>query len=315
MLKTYGFSVCGQSHKKNNKPCQDAHKIKCINDNTVIAAVADGVGSAEFSEFGARIAVETVVDCCSCRIKESNKIDLIRNAYSVALEKIESKAVEDGNPAYAYDTTLSMVICSDNHIWYGHAGDGGIIGLSTGGEYFSITTPQKGVDMTSVIPLRAGIEYWDIGEASYDCASVVLVTDGILEALTPYLLRQENKYIYIPLVMLLADRECYGCDNENMAVMIDKLINMRMSDLEFDECVTNGLKSKFDNYKKIQASISQFRYPLQLMNAIQDDITAVGVVDMKIELATKDEAYYLEPNWSHLQELWQKKFYPHLFQE
>lgn len=315
MLKTYGFSICGQSHKKNNKPCQDAHKIERINDNIVIAAIADGVGSAEFSEFGAQLAVETVVEHCSSRIAESNKIDLIRDAYSIAMEKIKSKAVDEGNPVHAYDTTLSMVIYSDNHVWYGHSGDGGIIGLSTNGEYLSITTPQKGADMVSVIPLRAGADYWDIGKSTSDYASVILVTDGVLDALTPYLLRQENKYIYIPLAMLFADRACYNCNGKEMVTMIEKLMNMNMSDLEFDKCITNGLKTKFVSYQKIQTSISLYRYPLQLIKDIQDDMTAVGIVDMTVKLDAKKSPYYLEPNWQHLQVLWQKKFYPNLFQE
>ena len=96
---------------------------------------------------------------------------------------------------------------------------------------------------------------------------------------------------------------------------IKKLMESEMSEQEFDACMSKGLSCKFDNYEKILESILLYRYPLYLMNAIQDDMTAVGIIDMEKRLHSQCEDYYCEPDWQNLQKLWQKKFYPELFQE
>jgi serine/threonine protein phosphatase PrpC len=54
-------SVCGASHEKTGQPCQDAHHWAALPDGTVLAAVADGAGSAALSEIGATVATQTAV--------------------------------------------------------------------------------------------------------------------------------------------------------------------------------------------------------------------------------------------------------------
>jgi serine/threonine protein phosphatase PrpC len=54
-------SVCGTSHQKRSQPCQDAHCWQITPEGVLIAAVADGAGSATFGEVGAQIAVRTTV--------------------------------------------------------------------------------------------------------------------------------------------------------------------------------------------------------------------------------------------------------------
>ena len=43
---TYGFSVQGKSHIKNNTVCQDFNKFGQLKSGVYIGIVADGVGSA-----------------------------------------------------------------------------------------------------------------------------------------------------------------------------------------------------------------------------------------------------------------------------
>lgn len=51
-------SVIGTSHQRTGEPCQDASLCTMRNDGTLICAVSDGAGSAQYAEVGARIAVE-----------------------------------------------------------------------------------------------------------------------------------------------------------------------------------------------------------------------------------------------------------------
>ncbi len=59
-------SVIGTSHVTGGTPCQDAHICEVIEDvdgdQVLIVAVADGAGSALFSDRGAQLACRTIVD-------------------------------------------------------------------------------------------------------------------------------------------------------------------------------------------------------------------------------------------------------------
>ena len=172
MVLNYGFSITGKSHLKRNIVCQDSHKIKKMDNGWVIAAVADGVGSAENSHIGSKIAVETVVTFCEeCMPYDYNVISIksmMRTAYNYALKCIYREAEKTGNPVESYDTTLTMVIYDGHRIIYGHSGDGAILGLTQYGNYVEITSPQKGADLVSVLPLRAGYTQWVIDSYEED---------------------------------------------------------------------------------------------------------------------------------------------------
>ena len=61
ILKIGGVSITGFSHFEENIPCQDAHAYKIKDQSRIIAAVADGAGSARLSHIGAQAFVDTVV--------------------------------------------------------------------------------------------------------------------------------------------------------------------------------------------------------------------------------------------------------------
>ena len=59
--KIGGVSIAGFSHLEEDIPCQDAHAFRIKDDGQMIAAVADGAGSAHLSHIGAQAFVDTVV--------------------------------------------------------------------------------------------------------------------------------------------------------------------------------------------------------------------------------------------------------------
>ena len=52
-----GASVQGTGHLKFSLPCQDAYAYKALNGSVLVAAVADGLGSAAYAQAGAQLAV------------------------------------------------------------------------------------------------------------------------------------------------------------------------------------------------------------------------------------------------------------------
>lgn len=324
MIIEYGFSVVGKSHIKKGTCCQDSHCIRKLENGWVIAAVADGVGSAKNSHIGSQIAAKTVVEfCVECMPWDYNLISIksmMRTAYNYAYKLILKEAKESGESIESYDTTLSMVIYDGQGIIYGHSGDGAIIGLNTFGDYIVITRPQKGADGVSVIPLRGGYTQWVIDSYDEDLAAVILVTDGMLETICPYLLRDHNKKIeraYVALASFFADPSAIS---EMNASAIRDVIG-RFITAEEDYCVDEFyerlsviLKTHLsEGVDEIIEKYKQNNYPIALMQNEQDDKTVVGLLNTELVLDNREADFYSEPEWDRLQEAWNRKAYPHMY--
>lgn len=97
-----GKSVQGTSHVIGNIPCQDAHRIECLKDGTMVVSVADGHGSMKciYSDKGACIATEVFVEVISELFEQTSDdrerlIHLFRQAGSSDLSKEISKRWEE----------------------------------------------------------------------------------------------------------------------------------------------------------------------------------------------------------------------------
>lgn len=200
-MKSYSFSLIGKNHIIRDIPCQDFNKIAELKDGWMLAVVADGVGSAVYAKEGALVAAETVVSFVQQHFYNQSIHELkflIQDAYYAAMNRISIMAKNAGNSIADYDTTLTCVLYDGQQIVYGHVGDGGIIGLLNTGEYVAVTEAQKGDDGYSVIPLRAGAEYWVCGSHDGPFCALLLATDGIYEGLfAPPLLRLQPQHLFI----------------------------------------------------------------------------------------------------------------------
>ena len=282
----YGMSLIGSSHIKKGSVCQDSSKAQKLINGWIVAAVADGVGSAKYSDIASKIAVDTVIQICNNRINKHTKMDelksIILDAYKTAEKSIEDYAENQNDTITEYDTTLSIVVFDGQKIVYGHSGDGGIVGLTNDGKYIKITSPQKAEDNVCVIPLRAGESSWVIDECNEKLASVLLATDGVYDTFFPYLLKGQQVEIYVPLVRYFMDNNCLMANENNISEIEDRIKEYLQSDA---------------------------------YSSVTDDKTVMVVINPKIMPTFQDEQYYAEPDWNKLQLEWNKKAYPHLYKD
>lgn len=327
MIFNYGFSIVGKSHINKGTCCQDSHMIKELDNGWIIAAVADGVGSAKNSQIGSSIAAKTVVEfCAECMPWDYSVIgikSMLRTAYNYALKQIIKESEKSGEALESYDTTLTTVIYDGHRIIYGHSGDGGIIGLTVYGDYVQITSPQKGVDMISVLPLRSGYTVWTIDSYEEELAAVMIMTDGMLDgALCPYLLKLSNKSeVYTPIATFFADP--LGIPNnkkdfEALRKDIEDFITAKedYSSEVFYSKLENIYTKRFkEKTTDIIDGLKSKNYPCAFMQSVQDDKTMVALINTDIQVDTKEIDFYSEPNWEELQEEWNRRAYPHLYTE
>ncbi len=327
MIESYGFSMTGRSHQSVGLPCQDSHSIVRTDREWVIAAAADGVGSAGNSGKGSRIAVESVTAFCARYLPWDESVigikSMLRTAFNHAFGSILKESERTGNPIESYDTTLSVVLYDGHQVIFGHSGDGGIIGLSSSGEYMPLTRPQKGEDGISVIPLRAGYTRWVIDRYDGELAGVLILTDGMLDIISPGLLRNADDFgngIYVSLASFFGDPEGFDGSEEELRELKHKIKSFIRSDggdIEdiFRERMGKVYRKRVPKAgKRLCRELKDTNNPCALMQGVQDDKTVVGLINTDADIGRKEAGYYAEPDWIRLKDEWNRKAYPQLFE-
>ncbi len=191
-IRHFSISQQGDSHIKTNTNCQDYSKsVNVINQRLhtemVIAAIADGVGSCDYSEYGSRTAVETAVEFLSQELVKLQHISpetvgtLLKEAFEKAYDSIEQEADKQEISFALFDTTLTITVLVENgECYFGHIGDDGIVALYRDGSYKMITSRIEGEEANSVVPLSSK-EHWTFAATKKPVAALALMTDGLLD--------------------------------------------------------------------------------------------------------------------------------------
>lgn len=329
----YGFSIQGKSHIDKGTVCQDSNKTGQLRAGYYFGAVADGVGSAPHSDIGSKLAVEKLYEYCDKNIKKGmgqmDVEDVLCAGYEYAMETIQKYADSHDKKIENYDTTLSAVIYNGKKIIYAHAGDGGIIVRQTNGIVKPVTKRQKGVDGTSVIPLRAGEHSWEIGTYSGNVAAVLLVTDGMLDGVfQPTLLNlpsstmelargdfsQDNVYIaaaefFMNPYAVYKNPKIKGAESFLHTFLEGDLLPKDQD--SFLQCMDAAYAKLFNKKtsREICESLKEVYFVVGAVKNVKDDKSVVCLINETIEVVPQDKKYYLEPDWVWLQECYEALLY------
>ena len=210
MLVGFNTSLQGSSHVVAGIPCQDYSSTMYVStidgSQVVVSAVADGVGSCSNAHLGSKIALEG----CMKKVKQliaaavnmsvEDMVLYLQEGFRAAIDAVRNAADEQQMPVITFDTTLSVVICEDGYMAFGHCGDGGIVVLYEDSSYEMVSHRHKGEEATSVFPLRYE-EEWEFGSIAKPFASVALMTDGVLDSFVAY--EDMGNMIYFPFLQPL----------------------------------------------------------------------------------------------------------------
>ena len=94
MYQCYNYSCQGESHKADNKPCQDASLSAVFDDGLAIAIVCDGHGGERYfrSDVGSRMATEVISESVKTFVENVDKTIFIGKPF-IAEEAITSEEV------------------------------------------------------------------------------------------------------------------------------------------------------------------------------------------------------------------------------
>ncbi|MBQ8080409.1 MAG: protein phosphatase 2C domain-containing protein [Clostridia bacterium] len=305
----YALERQGRAHETWGAPMQDSSAAVTLPNGWAVLVAADGVGSCPKADVGSRLATESVVKYLADRVgtmKDASALpELLRAAYEHACRAIRARAVRDGEEARAYGTTLHTAVFTGSGLYFGHVGDGGILALTAKGEYRSLTTPMKGDDGQSVIPLMAGPEHWVFGQAEEELQSVLLCTDGVYDTLCPPVLRRLNGGMERALAGYFLSPYAFdwrGTEIENNlsemaacfaapdpAAFCPRLVSMLAQGGEAGPAERFLLREMWPD-----------RLSPMYLEQIQDDITAVGLIRTDRLPQARPMADYTPPDWREI---------------
>lgn len=203
-----GVTKRGIAHRCYGTRCQDAHMIRRVKQvaiwkdggkrdrllpgkEYVVAAVADGLGSEAHSDIGAHAAVNTAVSTmCEligtwCATGDSalaiSMPRFIEQSMIKANNAVVKKAASMELPANEFDATLVIAVYDGDQLFYGSAGDSGVIAKTDAG--FELLTRPSRVGEAGTYPLYCKGK-WEAGSRDH-VRGFLLATDGVLELLVP----------------------------------------------------------------------------------------------------------------------------------
>lgn len=185
--KVVSSSVAGTSHEKQGLPCQDAHHWELRSDGVLVAAVADGAGSAALSEVGAKIAVNKAVEIIvqpeilpDCHDKEGWKF-LLTNALTIARTSVEAEASVREMSVRDLASTLIIVVATPELIATAQIGDGATVVSDKQDNLLALTVPQSGeyINQTTFLVSNDALTTAQISIWRGNVANLAIFSDGL----------------------------------------------------------------------------------------------------------------------------------------
>ena len=182
--KVLGASVEGSGHRRDNTGCQDAHAWTVVGPETLVAAVADGAGSAPRSAEGSRNAADFAVEYIAWRLSEEDVAEpseLVLDAMEATRRRLLRYARGETRPLRDFATTLAIVIATPDRVVAAQVGDGAVVVGNRDGALDGLANgePQEYLNETTFLTSRQWRAACTVGEAATQVEALALLTDGL----------------------------------------------------------------------------------------------------------------------------------------
>ncbi len=177
----------GTSHQKQGLPCQDFADFRTF-DDVIIGAVADGAGSAKYSDIGAKLAVEAVINYLrwqrksfSQPLSEKKAQKLFRETVKKVNTALQQQADSKDYAVEDLACTLLVFVATPDWIAAMQIGDGFIVVRSQDSEYQMLFQPDKGefANETTFVTSTNALDDMQIKVFSEKPEFICASTDGL----------------------------------------------------------------------------------------------------------------------------------------
>jgi hypothetical protein len=234
-------SVRGVGHERQKQLCQDAHYWEVLPEGVLVAAVADGAGSAKMGKVGAIVAAQTAVETICLKrptflagnsrgyvgvslalSDEEGARALLSDALTAAKATVEAEAQACSLTSKDLATTLIVVIATPELIAAAQIGDGVVVAEDERGNFFALTTPQNGeyVNETTFLTSQNALTTAEFTLWRGAVAHLALLTDGLQMLALEMNERQPHKPFFSPLFQFVTKVTDKTEANEKLAAFL-----------------------------------------------------------------------------------------------
>ncbi|AXT84667.1 hypothetical protein C6I20_05320 [Aeromicrobium sp. A1-2] len=237
--REFAYQVRGKSHVLDGKPGQDRFNYDARHGVQVLC-LADGAGSARYSEHGAQTVVsagcnfvldflspgQTMVDILDGSTLLEHLIDQLR----VVAARLDCELKD-------LASTFLCVALSDESFFAAHIGDG-VIGAERVGELEVVTSPDNGefANVTTFVTSRDAAASMQVVRGNLEGYSgFVLMSDGTADSLFNYE-RQTLARACKTLFRLVADAPTYAVANPAYKKKLKRIMDHQIREATDDDC-------------------------------------------------------------------------------
>lgn len=182
----------GAKNQRRKVACQDyadSIKIPTPHSDTIVAAIADGMGSAELGRTGAICSVTSAIIKAGRMLRKREQaisghhMEYILNAsMNSACMSLGDLVEGSGTPRRQYATTLLLLIYTQGMLGVAQIGDGAAVVSEGNGEYVTFAKPKRGeyANETVSVASRRALQSCQIDIARADIRQIALFTDGMV---------------------------------------------------------------------------------------------------------------------------------------
>jgi len=184
-----GARAVGTSHVAEALPCQDAFSCTVWTRSgslpVLVAALADGAGSAARADVGASLASSLVRDILCEALDDGAHFDtwaaVARHAVEQTRLAVTLKAGHDGRPVFDYASTLLIVMAHAHGLMAGQIGDGAIVIDDGDAGWRAVHWPDHGeyANTTSFLTQDDALSSLRIETVSRPIRRLALFSDGL----------------------------------------------------------------------------------------------------------------------------------------
>ena len=188
-------AVTGSGHRQLDQPCQDYTcflTMPKLSPDTMVAATADGLGSAPHSAFGARIAAQAACAHASHLLWQNRGHEADADSLESVLDQavinartaLEKASRTKGIPLMDMATTITLLIHTARTLATIQIGDGAAVVSAGGNTYHALLKPDRGefVNETAALTQRRALQKAQVAIARTHepVTCIALTTDGLL---------------------------------------------------------------------------------------------------------------------------------------
>jgi len=199
-----GARATGTSHLKQDLPCQDsfACRVRQARDGrpVLVAALADGAGSADRAEVGSALATSHFVGIVCDAFDGGASLDdfaaILRHAIQQTRLALHLKAGHDDRAPDDYASTFLAVILSPGGGAVGQIGDGAAVISDAAGRWLPVHWPDHGeyANTTSFLTQTDALDMLRVASFDAPVKRLALFSDGLERLLLDF----QNRTAHAP---------------------------------------------------------------------------------------------------------------------